>query len=88
MTTTPKQEATQQRLVAAVEKMPAFPKAVQQVLALCRDINCSPRQLVGVIEHDPVMTVKLLRIVNSASYGLPNKVASVNQASILRSLPR
>jgi putative nucleotidyltransferase with HDIG domain len=80
MTTTPKQEATQQRLVAAVEKMPAFPKAVQQVLALCRDINCSPRQLVGVIEHDPVMTVKLLRIVNSASYGLPNKVASVNQA--------
>jgi len=80
MTTTPKQEATQQRLAAAVEKMPAFPKAVQQVLALCHDINCSPRQLVGVIEHDPVMTVKLLRIVNSASYGLANKVASVNQA--------
>ena len=80
MTTPPRQKATQQRLVAAVEKMPAFPKAVQQVLALCRDINCSPRQLVGVIEHDPVMTVKLLRIVNSVSYGLPNKVASVNQA--------
>jgi putative nucleotidyltransferase with HDIG domain len=80
MTTTPNHEATQQRLAAAVEKMPAFPKAVQQVLALCRDINCSPRQLVGVIEHDPVMTVKLLRIVNSASYGLPNKVTSVNQA--------
>jgi putative nucleotidyltransferase with HDIG domain len=80
MTTPPKHEATQQRLAAAVEKMPAFPKAVQQVLALCRDINCSPRQLVAVIEHDPVMTVKLLRIVNSASYGLPNKVTSVNQA--------
>jgi putative nucleotidyltransferase with HDIG domain len=81
-----KQEATQQRLAAAVEKMPAFPKAVQQVLALCRDINCSPKQLVEVIEHDPVMTVKLLRIVNSASYGLPNKVASVNQAVLFLGL--
>ncbi|MBC7625482.1 MAG: HDOD domain-containing protein [Aeromicrobium sp.] len=80
MTTPNKQQVSQQRLAAAVEKMPAFPKAVQQVLALCRDINCSPRQLVVVIEHDPVLTVKLLRIVNSASYGLPNKVASVNQA--------
>jgi len=74
------QAPAQQRLVRAVEKMPAFPKAVQQVLALCRDINCPPRDLVGVIEHDPVLTVKLLRVINSASYGLPNKVTSVNQA--------
>jgi len=77
---TNEQAPAQQRLVRAVEKMPAFPKAVQQVLALCRDINCPPRDLVGVIEHDPVLTVKLLRVINSASYGLPNKVTSVNQA--------
>ncbi len=86
MTTTTHPASTQQRLAQAVEKMPAFPKAVQQVLALCRDINCSPKRLVEVIEHDPVMTVKLLRIVNSASYGLPNKVTSVNQAVLFLGL--
>ena len=42
------------RLSAAVEKMPAFPKSVQRILELSRDINCPPKELVMVIEKDPV----------------------------------
>ena len=36
------------RLATAVEKMPAFPKSVQRILELSRDINCSPKDLVGL----------------------------------------
>lgn len=70
------------KLVAAVEKMPAFPKSVQRILELSRDINCSPKELVAVIEKDPVMTMKLLRALNSAYYSFPKQITSVNQAVV------
>lgn len=70
------------RLSSAVERMPAFPKSVQRILELTRDINCRPKDLVAVIEKDPVITLKVLKIINSAYYGLPNKITSVNQSVI------
>ena len=70
------------KLAAAVEKMPAFPKSVQRILELTRDINCKPKELVGVIEKDPVMTIKLLRILNSAYYSFPNPITSVHQSVV------
>lgn len=62
--------------------MPAFPKSVQKILELTRNINCLPKELVGVIEKDPVMTMKILKVINSAYYSLPNKITSVNQSVV------
>lgn len=70
------------RLSSAVEKMPAFPKSVQRILELTRDINCPPKELIMVIEKDPVMTVKLLRLLNSAYYSFPKQITSVNQSVV------
>ena len=72
----------ERRLMTAVERMPAFPKSVQTVLQMTRNINCLPKDLVGVIEKDPVMTMKILRVINSAYYGLPNKINSVGQSVV------
>lgn len=76
----------EKKLGLAVERMPAFPKSVQKVLELTRNINCLPRELVGVIEKDPVMMVKILRVINSAAFALPNKMTSVNQAVVFLGL--
>jgi putative nucleotidyltransferase with HDIG domain len=70
------------KLSDAVDKMPAFPKSVQRVLELSRNMNCPPKELVSVIEKDPVMTLKLLRILNSAYYSFPKQITSVNQSVI------
>jgi putative nucleotidyltransferase with HDIG domain len=72
----------ERKLMTAVERMPAFPKSVQTVLEMTRNINCLPKDLVGVIEKDPVMTVKILRVINSAYYSLPNKITSVGQSVV------
>ena len=72
----------QRKLGTAVERMPAFPQSVQKILNLTRDINCLPKDLVNVIEKDPVMTMKILRVINSAYYSLPNKITSVNQSVV------
>lgn len=71
-----------QKLAAAVDGMPAFPKSVQAILDLTRDVNCTPKDLVQVIDKDPVVTVKILKVVNSAYYSLPKQIASINHAVV------
>jgi putative nucleotidyltransferase with HDIG domain len=62
--------------------MPAFPASVQQVIALTSDINSSPKDLVKVIDHDPVLTMKILKVANSAYFGLSRKIVSINHAVV------
>ncbi|OHC71753.1 MAG: phosphohydrolase [Rhodocyclales bacterium RIFCSPLOWO2_02_FULL_63_24] len=62
--------------------MPAFPRSVQRILELTRNINCLPKELVAVIEKDPVMTMKILKVINSAYYSLPSKITSVSQSVV------
>jgi putative nucleotidyltransferase with HDIG domain len=63
-----------------VEKMPPFPRSAHMVLQLSSDLNSDPKELVNVIEHDPVLLLKLLRIVNSPYFGLSQRITSVNHA--------
>ena len=70
------------KLVAAVDSMPAFPQSVQKILEMTRDVACSPKDLVQVIDKDPVMTVKVLRVIDSAHYSLPKQVTSINHAVV------
>lgn len=70
------------RLTAAVDSMPAFPKSVQRILELTRDVNSNPKDLVEVIDKDPVVTVKILKVVNSAYYSLPKQITSIGNAVV------
>ncbi len=74
-------ELTQQ-LETMVDKMPAFPQSVQRVLQLTADLNCSHKELVRIIEHDPVITVKILKLLNSAYYNLPHKITSIKRSVV------
>ncbi len=68
------------RLADMVEAMPPFSGSVHRVMAMTADINCSPRDLVKVIESDPILTMKILRLLNSAFFSLSRRVASVQHA--------
>lgn len=71
-----------QRLAIAVDGMPAFPKSVQKILELTRDVNVTPKDLVEVIDKDPVVTVKILKVVNSAYYSLPKQITSIGHSVV------
>ncbi|MBF0136573.1 MAG: HDOD domain-containing protein [Magnetococcales bacterium] len=71
-----------QKLIKMVDKMPAFPKSVHRVLQLTSDLNYSHKELIRIINHDPVMTLKILKLVNSVYFGFPRQVASINQAVV------
>jgi len=70
------------KLEKLVDKMPAFPNSVHKILSLTADINSSPKDLVQVIEHDPVLTLKVLKLVNSAYFGLSREVTSIKKAVV------
>lgn len=70
------------QLLAFVDRMPAFRGSVQRLLQLAADINANSRDIVQVIESDPLMTVKVLKVINSPFYGLPQKISSVQRAVV------
>jgi len=69
-------------LVAFVDRMPAFRSSVQRLLQLAADLNADSREIVQVIETDPLMTVKILKVINSPFYGLAQKISSVQRAVV------
>lgn len=71
-----------EQLPGCVEKMPAFPQSVHRIIQLTADADCSAKDIVHTIECDPVMTVKILKVINSAFYGLPKKITSIQRASV------
>jgi len=70
------------QLAIWVDQMPAFSASVTRVLELTSDINVSAKELVQVINHDPVMTVKILKLVNSAYFGLSRQITDINQGVV------
>ena len=71
-----------QELAAAVDRMPAFPKSVQRILDLAREDSSTAKELVTVIDRDPVLTLKMLKVVNSAYFRLPRQINSIGHAVV------
>lgn len=72
----------QQQLLRMIESVPPFPESVHKVLIMTASSDCSPKALVKVIEHDPILTAEVLRLVNSAYFGLSRNVTSINHAVV------
>ncbi|MBL4865629.1 MAG: HDOD domain-containing protein [Pseudomonadales bacterium] len=71
-----------QKLLTSLESVPAFPASVHKILEMTSRIDCQPKELVGVIEHDPILTIKVLKLVNSAYFGLSREVTSIAHAVV------
>jgi HD-like signal output (HDOD) protein len=75
--------ATLQARIRDTSALPSLPAAALRVLQLTRDNDLSLDELAGTIASDPALSSRILRAVNSTFYGLPQKVASVQQAVAL-----
>jgi HD-like signal output (HDOD) protein len=70
------------QLIEMVGTIPAFPQSVNQVIAMTSSADCPPKKLVQVIERDPILTIKVLKLVNSAFFGLSKEVISVQHSVV------
>lgn len=60
-----------------------LPGVAIQVLELTKNPQVDLVQLKACIEHDPALTTKVLRVVNSSLFGLTRRVSDLNQALAL-----
>jgi putative nucleotidyltransferase with HDIG domain len=68
------------RILKSIQTLPPFPATIQKVIALAGDPDSSLTELVAVVRFDQAITANILRICNSAYFGLRRPVDNVNDA--------
>lgn len=71
------------RLNRHIDSMPSLSITVSKILEVARDPQVTAKDLNKVISLDPVLVGRVLKLVNSAYYGLRNKVTSLVTAIIM-----
>lgn len=75
-------ELSEQNIEKMLEDIPTFSRSVVRILELTADINSSTKDLVEQITNDPILTAKVLKLVNSAYFGLSREVSSIQQSIV------
>src|SRR5262245_3382713 len=68
------------RQLMAVETLPAAPEVANGTLALLERDNCKLAELATYISGDQVIAAALLRLANSALFGLKGRITDLSQA--------
>ena len=63
-----------------IRDLPTLPAVAHEVHCIVTDTNSNMSDLVRVIEGDMALTARILRIANSAYYGVPRKVDNLKMA--------
>ncbi|MEZ5975375.1 MAG: HDOD domain-containing protein [Planctomycetota bacterium] len=66
--------------------IPTMPAIVQKISALIRDPKTGTREIGALVAEDAPLAAKVLRIANSAYYGLQNECLSTEHASTILGL--
>lgn len=74
--------ADRRKLLEMVERMPTFSQSVVRILQLTSSGDAAPKELVRLVEHDPILTMRVLKLVNSAYFGLGRPVTSIKQGVV------
>lgn len=62
------------------DNLPQMPQVAVQLMQLLEDPNSGAEDLAKVIRLDPKLTAQILRLCNSASYGLRREILTVKEA--------
>lgn len=71
------------QLAQHVQELPSLPDTTVRVLKMTDDPAASARDVSGAISTDMALTSKVLKIANSAYYGMPRAVSTVNEAVLI-----
>jgi putative nucleotidyltransferase with HDIG domain len=71
------------RIMRQVKSFPGMPTTAAKLLPLLRDPDSSIARIEDLIKYDPGLTANLLKLTNSAYFGLPSRISSVRQAILL-----
>ena len=76
------------KIAAVINSFPGMPGTAVKLLAMIDDPSMRVSQIEKILRQDPGLTANVLRLANSAYFGIPSKVGSIRQAVILLGLKR
>lgn len=68
------------KILARVEKIAPLPQTVARLMQLVNEPDHGAGDVANVVSTDPVLTAHVLRVVNSAAFGLGQAVGSLDRA--------
>jgi len=71
------------KIINEVQKLPTLPSVANKVTKLLKDPTCTAIRVSEVIDKDPSLTIRVLRLVNSAFYSIRSEVTNVRHAVAL-----
>jgi len=69
-----------EEIIARIASVPPLPSASTEVIRLLRDPEAPSSKVAQAIEYDPSLTMNILRLANSTSFGFPQSVSTVKEA--------
>ena len=67
-------------LISDTVEIASLPAVVTQAMELLNNPNTSASDVGQIISQDPALSVRLLKIVNSAFYGFPSRIETISRA--------
>ncbi len=72
-----------EKIISSINKLPAFPSVATQALKILDDPDASVDDVILVVQYDQAITANVLKMCNSAYYGLTRKVHSLREGLVL-----
>jgi putative nucleotidyltransferase with HDIG domain len=72
--------------ISSVSNIATLPEVTAKIVKTVEDPKSNAQQLHQIISHDPALVSRILKVVNSAFYGLPGQIASIERAIVMLGL--
>ena len=71
------------RIMLEVEAFPGMPATATKLLPLLDNSDSTATDVESILKYDPGLTANILKLTNSAYFGIPTSISSVKQAIVL-----
>lgn len=79
-------QAVVQEIIKKVGSIATLPEVTARIIQTVEDPRSNAATLHKIVSHDPALVTRILKVVNSAFYGLPGQIASIERAIVLLGL--
>ena len=79
----PIDSAKLRKKVEGIKDLPTLPTVVSEIVQMAGSMTATAAEVGDMISRDPSLTTKVLKLVNSAFYGFPKRISTINHAIVI-----
>lgn len=76
------------QILSKVKAFPTMPEAGARMLSLLEEPDTEISEIEEILRYDPGLTANILKLANSAYFGIPSKIGSLKQAVVVLGFKR